>query len=506
MLSQAWLLLESSLPRESRRTDATVIRVIYAILSLVVLFAVVQSPVFPKGKPLLSGLTVIHAAMAVLLGVRLAGDVAGDRSSGVVGLLALSGLKGKDVLTARLFTVAISFLSVWMVRIPMLVLTFTMGGIQLKQMLTVELLLLGLFILVVGFGLLYAHYAPDRATARIVFLFPGLLEFGLHSPKIVLAIWRNFQLSSVPSVIFDIAEILRAGSFGSAVVAVIRFPDPSWQNLIPAFLHIAIGTLSLYCWRRVYFTCLDEAGDAAAPTTESSSKLLKSSRSKSRPSRPCWDDALAWQAYQIHSDGRWNMIGRGTVVAVVLIGAALMAMLGVSPYPELAMTLLVITSGVLMFMGQGKVSDCLQRELRDKTLPSLLMTPHTPLELCDGWGRGATWMMLVDLPVHLAALAAVMFYSWERMAPIITGGYLLMLATRNFLILSPLVPFSFRGIVTGLGLIVLVLVMLIIAVPLSTELHPWLGTLILVPMAYGWSRACRSMIPSWFEKKQEALE
>jgi hypothetical protein len=505
MLSRAWLLLESSLPRESRRTDATVIRVIYAILSLAVLFAVVQSPVYPQGKPLLIGLTVIHAAMAILLGVRLAGDVAGDRSSGVVGLLALAGLKGNDVVAARLISVVLAFLSVWIVRIPMLVLTFTLGGIHLQQMLMVELLLLGLFILVVGVGLLHAHYAPDRAMARIVFLLPGLLEFGLHAPKVIIAILRTFQLIRVPTSFVEFAGMLRAGSFSSSVYAVIRFPDPSGWYLIPAALHIALGTLSLYCWRRVYFTCLDEAGDAAAPTSESRSKL-KSTPSKSRPSRPCWDDALAWQAYQIHSEGRWNMIGRGTVVGVVLIGAAVMASLGVTPFPQLALVLLAITSAILLFMGQGKVSDCLQRELKDKTLPSLLMTPHTPIELCDGWGRGATWMMLVDLPVHLAALGGFLFHSMLPAAPIIFGAYVLMLSMRSFLILSPLVPFSFRGIVTGVGLIAVVIVLLIIALPLSVNFHPWLGPLVLGPLAYGWSRVCRSMIPAWFEKKQEALE
>ncbi len=51
MPSRAWYLLESSLPRESRRIDATVIRVIYLIVAMIVLLTVMQSPFITKGTP-----------------------------------------------------------------------------------------------------------------------------------------------------------------------------------------------------------------------------------------------------------------------------------------------------------------------------------------------------------------------------------------------------------------------------------------------------------------------
>ncbi len=70
------------------------------------------------------------------------------------------------------------------------------------------------------------------------------------------------------------------------------------------------------------------------------------------------------------------MITRASIGGFILVAAGLMATLG-APYPEMAMVVVVVTSIVLMFIGQGKVSDCLQRELREKTLGTLLMTPHT---------------------------------------------------------------------------------------------------------------------------------
>ncbi len=166
--------------------------------------------------------------MAAVLGVRLSGDIAGDRSSGVVGLLALAGLKGQDILTTRLITVAFSFLSVWAVRLPLLILAFTLGGIRLRQFLILEILLLGIFVLVVGVGLLIAHYASDRAAARGVFVLPGLLDLALYSPKIVVTILRKLQIWSAPNFISEPVEWLSWGSCLAGLSGALRFSTPSW--------------------------------------------------------------------------------------------------------------------------------------------------------------------------------------------------------------------------------------------------------------------------------------
>ena len=145
MASRAVLLFESQAPRESRRIDSTVIRVLYLG------FVISQLPIAAESSPLQAGLrylqatTVVHAALAVLLAVRLSGDVAGERASGMVGLLALSGVTAQEVVWSRLLLTIPSFLSVWLVRVPFLVLAFHLGGTTVHQILHIEALLLGLF-------------------------------------------------------------------------------------------------------------------------------------------------------------------------------------------------------------------------------------------------------------------------------------------------------------------------------------------------------------------------
>ena len=139
------------------------------------------------------------------------------------------------------------------------------------------------------------------------------------------------------------------------------------------------------------------------------------------------------------------------------------------------MGILMITTLVMMFIGRAKMGDCLQREIKEQTLPALLLTPHSSIELCDGWGRGAWKLMRPDLFLYGFGLAGALLYSPLQLAPIVTGLAILIQASGPFLVLSPLVPYSFRGILTGLGLIAAVFVVGIICVGLSIEIHPWLG-------------------------------
>lgn len=503
MLTKALLLFASQVSRESQRIDMTVIRVLYMgfLLSLIPMMS--DSRPDQTGLKLFQAMTVVHAAMAVLLAVRLAGDVAGDRASGLVGLLYLSGVESKQVVLSRLLLLATTFLSVWLIRVPTLVLAYHLGGTTLHQMLQVEALLVGQFCMTVSAGLLLAHYSPDRAMSRLIFLLPAMLDFGLTIPSLLVAAVHFLTPYHVPLSVESALGCLRYGRTTTCLFYSLRSLSPSAMYLCPLLLHVLIAGWSLWAWRRVYFTCLDEAEVPA--TADTGPQLLRRSKSKSRPSRPVWDDGLAWQAYYVHSDGARNLVGRAWLIGAILAGTIFLTCLSDPAYRGLGIALLVISTGIMMFVGRGKVSDCLQKEIKEKTLPSLLLTPYSALELCDGWARGAWKLMLPDLILYAACCVAGLLYAPMDMAPILCGGAILVLASGPFLVLSPLVPFSPSGICSGLGLIAAVLLILCVTVPLSIHVHPWLGPLVLLPLAWGWNWLCRQMIPSWFARKQEDL-
>ena len=506
MLSRALLLFASQARRESQRIDSTVIRVLYAGFALSILLTVAKLDPQEAGIALLRAMTVVHAALAVLLAIRLAGDIAGDRASGLVGLVYLSGIDANSVVLGRLLTVVASFLCVWIVRVPILVLAYSLGGTTLHQILQVEALLLGLFGMTVSAGLLLGHYSPDRMTSRNVFLLPAAMDLILTLPWLVVLILHQYTTLNVPLWVeyaIDKLGYLRTTTGLHASLKSLNSPYPSAIYLWPLVLQFGIAALSLWAWRRVYFTCLDEA--EVPPTPENTPQPLRPSKSKSRPSRPIWDDGLSWQAYFIHTDGTHNVLIRSIGIGACLLGVIVLVSMNEPGYREMGMALLIIPTGLMMFIGRANVSACLQKEIKEKTLPSLLMTPHTPLELYDGWGRGAWKLMQPDLVLYAACGVGCLIYDPMELAPIIWGGAILLLASGPFFVLSPLVPFSFSGILTGLGLIAAILAMLVITVPLFVIVHPWLGPVLLLPLAWGWNWLCRRMIPIWFAKKQEEV-
>lgn len=503
MLSRAALLFVSQLPRESRRIDLTVIRVLYGGFALSLMHTISGLDPVNTGLSLLRAMTVVHTALAILLAVRLSGDVAGSRNSGVLGLLALSGISPREAIASQLMLATTSFLSVWLIRVPILVLIFHLGGTTLWQILCIEILLLGLFGMILCTGLLWAHHTVDRATARLTMAVPVVIELIFALPAVISTQLQSILLINVPAALDLWLQRFRGFGAFFGLYSAAKSLHPSLLCLLPVLVHTGLAWLSLWALRRVYFARLDEAvgtgGPDVEPVTHSKPK------SQSRPSRPVWNDALAWQAFHLHSNGRLNVAVRCCIVVVCV---ALMVAAGLSSdqsFQEQAIVYLLIASFGMLITGRGKVSDCLQREIKESTIPMLLLTPHTPLELCDGWGRGARRITRPDLFLFGFMVVYVVAYSPEEGAPFLVDVGALLMSSSPFLVLSPLVPWTFRGVFSGLKLIGVLILMAVIVVALSVNINPWLGTAVAMPLLIAWNAMARRMIPVWFAQKQDEL-
>ncbi len=509
MASRAYLLFESQAPRLSRRTDMTVILVIYTVMAISQLFFVVQVNSRHPGLDFLRALTVLHAAMAVLLGVRLAGDVAGDRSSGVVGLLYLTGLRSGQIVGAQWMSLLAVFGRAWCIRVPLVVLAFYLGGPTISQILATEALLLGMFLLTTSVGLLVGQYSHDRTVVRMVFSVCGILDFLLTAPMLLLNI-LSFRLGwTSPDWLEQATDSLLRLRVSSNLLGILMTPRPSWGSLSPLLLYGGLAGLFTWLWKRTYFTCLDgaESPPTVIPggTTSPPPVAAVALKSKSRPSRPIWDDPLAWQAYHVHSTGQTNTLVRSLVLAITLSVAAVLMFSGDRDQQTFAVIMLIATTTIMMFIGQAKVSDCLQKEIKEQTIPALLMTPYSTQELCAGWSRGAWKLQQLDLILYAACLAACLWTSPDELSPAICIGAAMLLSCGPFFVLSPLIPFSFGGIATGVWLITLPFMILGVAAGLTVEVHRWLGFVVAIPLAFGWNRLCWWMIPRWFDKKVKDL-
>lgn len=511
MFARSRYLFETQLARSTRRVDMVVISLVYVVLGLVQILTVWQFSPRQSGIELLHALTVLHAAMAALLGMRLAGDVAGDRSSGMVGLLFLSGVSAGTVVLAQWMHLLAVFIRIWIIRCPLLMLAYSLGGTTWTQILMAEALLIGIFVLTVSLGLLVSHYSSDRTVLRGIFPFTWGIDLLLTIPSLVMGL-LSYPLIQNSILNWPQGASAMAGLNGAAdwllsfrvttnLALILNVPQPAWGCLRPLVVHLGLAVVCVWCWRRVYFTCLDEAVTGGSEARSQAAEGDSEWKSPSRSSRPVWDDALAWQAYYIHSRGHSNTRVRSLLLIGILSTVLVLMLSGQGELRSVSEVILIASSALLLLMGQSKVSDCLQKEIRELTIASLLMTPHTPLELCDGWNRGARRLQRLDPILVVACLASCLWVSPNEVAPSICVGGIMMLACSPFFVLSPLIPYSFRGIMVGLFLIAIPFWALGIVAGIMHEVHFWMGVIVVIPLAFGWNRLCRWMIPRWFEKK-----
>jgi hypothetical protein len=160
---------------------------------------------------------------------------------------------------------------------------------------------------------------------------------------------------------------------------------------------------------------------------------------------------------------------------------------------------------VVMLIAVGKPSDCLSREIRDETMPTLLLTPNSITDYYLGWQRGAGRLAWPD--VALAAVLALSAFALDPIAPpSVVSVAVGILFAGPFMMLSPLVPFTFNGVATGLGLTFLFIVIVGICIVVGFLSHPVFGPvfvpLVLVPLASLFNYLVRRhVLPYWMERK-----
>ena len=502
MLTRALLLFSSQLRGESRRVDMLVIQLLYAGFTLSILSHIKEEDPRIAGLLLLRAMTVVHAAMAVLLAVRLAGDVAGSRVSGETSLLWLSGVSAESAIVSQLLLAASTFLRVWLVHVPILFLACHLGGTTWPQILEIEALLLGGFVMTLCCGLPWMSRATARGSAPVMGIVPALVELVIWLPAGVIFALQTWTSIPVSQAAISGVESLRYLSAISCGRELLQTPSASPLLLMPLIVQLGLSLLSLWLWKRGYFTRLDE-GDVPASAGRTSLKFWRS-KTTTRPSRPVWDDALAWQAYYVHNNGRVQIIVRSIIVLGWAVFSVGYLCSGQNPSKDLLITISFILGFCLIFISHSLGGAYFLNELKLQTLTTLMMAPVGYMDLYEGWMRGVRKMMWPDLCLLVMGLGIALWHSPMKLAPAYAGVAVILLCSGPFIVLSPLVPFTLRGLVTGCGLVMTLCGMAAVLLALSVFFHPWLGPLVAIPLGLGWNRMGRRIIPTWFAHKQEA--
>lgn len=487
-MSAAVQMLLSLLTRQSGRLDLALTRGGFG-LSLLVLWlplmweraAGISFAPYARGS-----MVMLSILLLVVLAALLAGDSVGDRRTGFLQLLLLSGTSPALWLLVRWWQILIGFASVWLVRLPFLYWMAPLGHTNFQLVQPLEGLLLLTFVMLASLTLLNSHQARTRQSAitrALVWVFA--LECLVLGPSLVCRYLpgTGSAFTTIQALTDSVAEWGLFTQYRQLLAGI-----PAGRGLLGTALLVIVVSV----WANLLFIFRlyrDVAGDEEQSAATASAL--------SRESRRSWDDALAWQAYCIHAGGLRGVRRKAKLLAML---ALLFLMAGLSGYRDTAFGLACCLGFVLLVATTSHPRECLAKEIRDETVNVLLLTPHEPMDLYQEWHRGTWWLLWPEITFGLCLCIASFWWDW-RAAPVVLGVMVAIMTSGPFLMLSPLVPRTLRGISAGVGVALFVSFCALTAIGVSALA----GTTLIFPvLALPLSLLCNSILlkvflPAWLE-------
>jgi hypothetical protein len=461
------------------------------------------SPAAPSpGKYYFNGLNVLHSVLAPLCAAIIGARAVDDRTAGVLALVKISDLPSRDWAAFRILSLVASFLPIWAMRLPFYALAFHMGGLRLESILIAELLQWTSFLFVGSLMLMIARVYDTSQAARLGVLGLCLLfELMLVLP-LRLLYGIELALGSQPVPGFDVLE--RLGQVMSRLSLLSQmWASPvvvgDWRLAAGSIaLHLIVAGLALFVFARRVFVGVgidDSVGSTAA----------EKEKSFVRPSRRVWDDALAWQAFHIHSQG--PQVIRLKVAAYVFCGIAFVVLLA-SPNWFLP-TFVAVSLIASLAIAAYKSGDCLTRELKAGTLSTLALLPYDGREIFHGWERGARRLALPDwgwAGICITALATGLGGYIDRASfPIWVALAAALLLSAPFFYVNSLAAFEWAYLPVGCFTVIAVNVVPFLSVMIGITVSPWVGLVVFLFLVVAMRWVLLKMIPGCFVNRLEKL-
>jgi hypothetical protein len=323
-------------------------------------------------------------------------------------------------------------------------------------------------------------------------------EFLMLGPGIISGVLARYTGWTIPEEALLAFDWMSDVSIASRVFAAVTGGLTLMGTRYTLLLYGALILLSLAAYHQRLCMLSRGEGTDDAPAPDASPAPAH----RRRPARRAWGDALAWQAYHIHSTGdRW-VLGMSCLFGFVSVLVLAAAVFG---FHEAAFGLSALTAVVTLVQGVAKPSECMTREIQNQTMPTLMLTPHEPDDFYAAWSRGARRLTLPAMA--FAVLVSLVSLSFGLNGPLISFTILVViLLNAPFFMLSPLVPFSGRGILTGLGLLFSAICIAVVSITLAVLVHPVCLPLAAIPLVwlYNWY-VRRRLLAYWMQRKIESI-
>lgn len=434
------------------------------------------------GADYLGRLQMIHWYVALGSAQSLAVLSVLDRTSGILAFIRLTDLRAGQWIAYQLGSVIISLIPAWIARIPFYTLAFSLGGASLDRIVAVEALQGIGFLFVASIALFFSRLSTtNQAAGFATMVAAALFEGLLYLPELIVSVGRWLLL--IPSGLVD---RLDAFAFSARRLSLIHYvnelPDDAegWGYAAAmTTIHLAAAATALLLLRRLLFSNLDSEFTEVGGAAETAKP-----RRRGRVVRPrSWRDALAWQAFHFHEKGPRSI----QLKLLSYAACGVVTVLALESNPPIAAVLIVVSTGVAFVLALFSLIDCIAKEIRWQTFPTLAMLPYDAKELFQGWSRGIRWRILPDVVWINLALAAVLIHSASSASPLpwlvplwIGMMVAVALAPPMVLLFSLQTTRSFVSFFRATLVLVLLLLPFGSGLVMGVQTNPWTGLVVFV--------------------------
>lgn len=527
MTSPVRTLIDSELRRLARHRGMIQLQagLVFVLLLMTTLVAVtgsyggtIKSVAGAVGQPYAGEVLIVQAGFLLWGMSLLVFEETGTVQREILQLVRLSGLTARQWLAARLGVLVPQLLSIGLLPLPFLAFAPSLGGVSWTGIAAAELVIASHLAMLLSVALFQSTRLDTKGGSGFLFgiecigelLIPGAaslllllddgpLQHGLQAVATVLS--RSTGSQSIQAAI---RGTLTLGQFGLACaiplgvawlfgrIVVNRLYAPSDEQSLPDPAALA----------EIPETPVPEPVARPAPVEPVSGPI-------SRPSERCWDDALAWHAvfFQTGPAGtraaKKVLIAKSALYGVVILGVILFEMSGPSPWEGIVLNIAAGLIAVVVLAGVAYPAKAFGRELDDRMMEMLLLTPHDGADFYDGWSRGARRLQLPEYAIALVLIGVLLATRTPVWGAVATAVFVGLLTLGPVVAFGSLLPSGFRGSLAAVWLLVVAGLTVFCAGVVGVWLNPWAAVPVVWICLWGIGRLCRQGIDGRLRSEYE---
>ena len=440
-----------------------------------------------SGRAYLTALTILHSISGVLYAAHLAARAADERANGFLAMLQITDLPATVLTTYRTLGAIIGLLPLWLMRLPLYVWCYHLGGAQLDFFLAAEAIIWLATLFALAISILCSQLSRSYQTALT--LIGGVLVGSQGIPLLPRLFMRisRLALGPLPAAFDTVNEWANDLSRCTLIEPIRRPPEDlaDWGSILPAIgLHLTAAAAALIAsWRLTYANVLPD--DTPHKTAQ-----------RPGPPRRVEGDALAWQAIHIHLN-RGRMRTAAVAFDVVLLIIVLASTLTLPPI-GVGMLALAVSFRALMTASM-RAGVCVAAEIRDQTLSTLALLPREPLEFFRSWRKGGIQVSKLE---YLTAAIGAVLVAWNMGQPAagLLGVMVAMTLFAPFGFLNMLCRFEWAVFSLSLWIFPLGFGFLALSVTVGAYTNIWGGLAMFCVLALVYHAIILRQIPYYFLK------